>query len=116
MLHRKRNRRKVTKRRAGHKPVAGIAWYSSAEWQKLREVAADPDRLENTYQEWLAVLEQAWKKMVAAGIALVKVPVDVSNLTNWCRERNIPIDGKARAQYVTEIIKTGVVVSKANGQ
>ena len=53
--------------------------------------------------------------MEASGIALVKVPVDVSELTNWCRERNIPIDGKARAQYVVEVMKTGVLVSKPNG-
>ena len=116
MLHRKKNRRKVTKPREGRKPVAGVGWYSSTEWQKLREVAADPERLENTYDEWLAVLDQAWKKMEASGITLVEVPVDVSELTNWCRERNMPIDGKARAQYVVEVMKTGVLVSKPNGR
>ena len=115
-MHYKKNRRKVTKRSKGRKPVAGVAWYSSTQWQQLREVAADPDRLENTYQEWLVVADQAWKKIEASGIALVKVPVDVSELTDWCRERNIPIDGKARAQYVVEVMKRGALVSTPNGE
>ena len=67
MLYNKKSRRKVTQRRADRKPVAGVAWYSSTEWQRLREVAADPDRLEDTYQEWLAAVDQAWKSGDAAG-------------------------------------------------
>ena len=114
MLHKKKNRRKVTKRTAGRKPAAGVAWYSSTQWQQLRELAADAERLERTYEEWLAVADQAWKKMEASGIALVKVRVDVSDLTMWCRERDIPIDGKARAQYVVEVMKRGAPVSKPN--
>ena len=114
MLHKKKNRTKVTKRRTDRKPVAGVAWYSSTQWQQLREVAADPERLENTYQEWLAVADQAWKKMEASGIALVKIPLDVPKLTDWCRERNLPIDGKARAQYVVEVMKRGALVAKPN--
>ena len=54
--------------------------------------------------------------MEASGIALVKVPVDVPELINWCHERDIPIDGKAPAQYVVEVMKSGVLVSKKNGE
>ena len=114
MHQRKKNRRKAGRRRTDRKPVAGVAWYSSTQWQQLREVAADPERLEDTYQEWLAVADQAWEKMEAAGITLVKIPVDVPKLTDWCRERNQPIDGKARAQYVVEVMKRGAIVSKPN--
>ena len=116
MLHKKKNRRKVTSRKTGRKPVAGVGWYSSGQWQQLREVAADPERLEKTYQEWLVVADQACQKMEASGIAIVKVPVDVQGLIDWCRERNLPIDGKARARYVVEVMKRGALVSKANGE
>jgi hypothetical protein len=112
MLHRKRNRRKVTNRKTGRKPVVGVGWYSSSQWQQLREVAADPERLEKTHEEWLLVAEQACQRMEASGIAIAKVPIDVSGLIDWCRERNLSIDGKARPQYVTEVMKTGVLVSK----
>jgi 23S rRNA A2030 N6-methylase RlmJ len=116
MLHNKKNRRKVTKRSKGRKPVAGVAWYSFTQWQQLREVAADAERLENTYQEWLAVADQARKKIEASGIVLVKVPIDVSQLIEWCRNRNIPIDGEARAQYVVEVMKNGTPISTPNAE
>ncbi len=114
MLHKKRNRRKVTSRKTVRKPVIGVGWYSVSQWQQLREVATDPERLEKTYQEWLVVAEQACEKMEASGMAIVKVPVNVQELIDWCRERNLPIDGKARAQYVVEVMKTGALVSKTN--
>ena len=115
MLHKKKNRRKVTSRKSNRKPVAGVGWYSASQWRQLREAAADPERLEKTYQEWLVVAEQACQKMEASGITIAKVPVDVQKLINWCRKENLPIDGKARAQYVVEVMKTGVLVSKRNG-
>jgi 23S rRNA A2030 N6-methylase RlmJ len=116
MLHKKKNRRRVTNRSIRRKPVAGVCWYSSTQWQELREIAADPERLEETYQEWLVVADQACQKMEASGIAIVKVPVDVQKLVAWCRERNLPIDGKARAQYVVEVMEAGALVSKPNGE
>lgn len=114
MVHKEKNRRKVNSRKTDRKPVAGVGWYSSGQWQQLREVAADPERLEKTYEEWLVVADQACQKMEASGVAIVKVPVEVQRLIDWCRERNLPIDGKAHAQYVVEVMKTGVLVSKPN--
>ncbi len=39
------------------------------------------------------------------GLRLVKVPVDVEELLNWCRVRNIPVDGEARSSVVTEKLR-----------
>src|SRR5438105_14571545 len=87
--------RKQNKQRS---PVAGVAWYSANQWEQLCEVAADPEQLEKTYQKWLVVAEQVCQKMEASGIAIVKVPVEVQKLIDWSRERNVHVDGKARAQ------------------
>ena len=96
--------------------MVGIGWYSSTQWQQLREIAADPERLEETYQEWLVVADQTCQKMEASGISIVKVSVDVQELAAWCSERNLPVDGKSRAQYVVEVMKKGALVSKPNGE
>lgn len=37
--------------------------------------------------------------LINAGVKLVKVPVDVTELVSWCRQRGKPIDGDARAEY-----------------
>src|SRR6266704_4477633 len=33
--------------------VTGIAWYRRDQWGRLRELAADPDKLEESYEDWL---------------------------------------------------------------
>ena len=101
MTHKKKDRPKFKQTSLGNS-VVGLAWYFPSQWQQLREVSADSEHLEKTYPEWLAAFEEAFQKLSAAGIAVVKVPVDIEALIGWCRERSLPIDSKARAQYVSE--------------
>jgi hypothetical protein len=44
-----------TRKRKSRPPqgmVVGMAWYSAAEWKRLKEVVPDPDHLEPTHEEW----------------------------------------------------------------
>ena len=34
--------------------VTGIAWYRRDHWTRLRELASDADKLEESYDDWLA--------------------------------------------------------------
>jgi hypothetical protein len=85
--------------------VTGIAWYSSEQWAELRRVASDPEELETTYEEWQAVIKRAVPDFIKAGYKLVKVPVDLTELADWCRRRGRLIDADARAQYVVETLR-----------
>ena len=85
--------------------VTGIAWYSRDQWEDLRRVASDPAKLESTYDEWQAVVKRAIPDLINAGLTLVKVSIDVTDLVSWCRQRGNPIDADARAQYVVEALQ-----------
>lgn len=85
-------------------PIVGIGWYSKDQWYKLRAVAADPESLEDTYEEWVEVFNRGTAVLKKSGINALKVPVDVDELEAWCREKGLPINGEARSQYVTEIL------------
>ena len=37
----------------------GVAWYRPWEWEKLRRVAADPEKLESIHAEWLRIAKIA---------------------------------------------------------
>jgi len=87
------------------KIVTGIAWYSSDQWADLRRVVSDPAELESTYDEWLGVIMRSVPDLINAGFNLVKVPVNVSDLVGWCRQRGKPIDADARAEYVVEELR-----------
>src|SRR5262245_25335480 len=85
--------------------MIGVAWYSLAQWARLREVAADPEELDQTYEAWLSTYERTTRDLTAQGMVLRKVPVDVAELEKWCRERKKQIDGRARSEYVSEIVR-----------
>ncbi len=89
-------------RRPTHKtgltPVVGIAWYDSAQWTKLKQIAADTEQLDNTHEEWKRNVEQTERQLAADGMVVRRVPIDVDALLAWCRAQNKPVDGAARAE------------------
>ncbi|MFZ0959357.1 MAG: hypothetical protein WAO35_00515 [Terriglobia bacterium] len=92
------------------KVVTGVGWYRPEQWQRLREISVDADQLENTQAEWLPVAEKAVKDLERLGISVIKVDVDVEELLSWSRQQGLPLDGKARAQFiegkVRQMVKT----------
>ena len=80
----------------------GMAWYTPWEWDTLRRVAADPEKLEATHAEWLRIAKKAWRDLAAQGVDCQRVIVSVDELVAWCREHGRPVDGPARAAFVAE--------------
>jgi hypothetical protein len=82
----------------------GVAWYAEPEWQTLRAVAADPETLEPTYDEWLKVFENGLRDLAAAGVVAERVEVRVAHLRAWCQAQRRPLDGAARAAFAAELL------------
>jgi hypothetical protein len=85
--------------------VVGCAWYRAGEWERLREIAADPEKLEQTYEEWVETAERALRGMREAGMRVEKVDVDVEELLAWCERRELAVDAGARAHYAAEALR-----------
>ncbi len=83
----------------------GVAWYAEAEWQRLRDVAADPETLEDTYAEWLKVFEKGVRDLAAAGVVAERVEVSVAELEEWCRQEGCELDGGARSAFASELLR-----------
>jgi len=84
------------------KVVVQIAWYRRDEWPLLRSLAADSDKLENTYDEWLTVAEKTLSQLKSTGVKAAKVDVGVNELAQWCQRHGRVLDGGARAEFATE--------------
>jgi hypothetical protein len=93
-------------RRSQHKEksVMGVGWYRPEQWQRLREISVDADKLEKTHAEWLGIAEKTVKDLERLGLSIIKVDVDVEELQSWSHQQGLPVDGNARAQFIT--IKT----------
>jgi hypothetical protein len=85
--------------------VVGIAWYRREEWPKLLAASADRDQLEDTYDEWVSGVEETLSRLSAEGIHAEKVDIDMDKLIAWCREKQVPLDGNARAKYASVMLE-----------
>ena len=75
--------------------LVGVAWYRESEWERLRSLASDGDKLASTYEEWLSTAEGRFRDMTAAGHCLRRIDVDVEMLWAWCCANGRKLDGSA---------------------
>lgn len=85
--------------------VVGVAWYSRDEWPRIRAIAADPETLEASYDDWLKVFNESRDALRQAGIVAEDVPVIADELRQWCVAEGRSIDGEARASYAAEQLR-----------
>jgi hypothetical protein len=81
------------------------AWYTRAGWQRLREIAADRDALDDSFEDWERGALAAIGELKAAGREVRKVPIDVEALAVWCAHHGRQLDSAARAAYVTHLLQ-----------
>jgi hypothetical protein len=85
--------------------VVGIGWYDAVQWAKLKQVAVDPERLDDTHEDWQRTAERTERELARdGGLVIRRVPIDVDALVAWCRERGKPVDGPARSAYAAEMV------------
>lgn len=96
---------KKKKRQCPERLACGLAWYKPEQWARLREIAADADELEATFEEWLLIAEQAQRDFEEHFIFPEKVPVDVEELLAWCQKKKRPVDGAARSEYAAWLMR-----------
>jgi hypothetical protein len=96
---------KMPKNKHKARMVTGVAWYRAEQWQRLREVAADVENLEENHEAWLQTAERLLRKGIPSDLTVEKVDVDIEELLAWCNARDLPVDGKARSRYVSEKLR-----------
>jgi hypothetical protein len=83
----------------------GVAWYTREQWAAVRAVAIDPDNLEATYEDWVAMAERALQELAQTGMRLEKVTIDSQALLAWCQREGRPVDAEARAAFAAELLR-----------
>jgi len=53
--------------------VTGVAWYRREDWSRLREIASDRTKLDDTYEAWLAGAQKTLLELAVAGVAARRV-------------------------------------------
>ncbi|NTV87878.1 MAG: hypothetical protein HGA21_14200 [Burkholderiaceae bacterium] len=67
---------------------------------KVKESSVDPDRFENTYEEWLEMAEEALSDMKAAGLKVDRALINAEELLAWCIAHNKINSAASRSEFV----------------
>ena len=82
----------------------GICWFQPDQWSRLLQIVEDPNELDDSYDEWRKNAHQTIQRFRAQGLSVRKVSVNLEDLLSWCNERGVPVNGKSRSEYVTEVM------------
>lgn len=82
----------------------GIVWYTEVEWEKMKKISIDSERLENTFKEWEEMALKTLADMKATGIVGKKVFIKAEEFLIWCKIHSLPVDASSRSRYVSEIM------------
>jgi hypothetical protein len=80
----------------------GVGWYTPESYSALLNVADDADDLPDTFEEWLKQAKKVIFMLRGEGLQPEQVFVNVVELLAWCRKRRVPLNGKNRADFVSE--------------
>jgi hypothetical protein len=81
----------------GYDVDIGVARYTPETWRELR--ARPEAKIEKTYSEYVRSYERATAGYTAQGFRVVKLPIDIALMVEWCHAHGYEIDSKGRAAF-----------------
>lgn len=87
-------------------PITGILWWTPEQWERAKQISADSQIFDDTYQEWKESADKSFKNFRDLGYTVYKIEIDLDELIDWCNKKNIPLDGNARSGFVSGKVKT----------
>lgn len=79
--------------------VIGFAWYKEADYQRLKAMFIDGNKLPATFLQWQDQAEQVFKRYFRQGKVCIKAYIDPDTFPAWCAARGLNIDAKARMEF-----------------
>lgn len=84
--------------------AVGIAWYRREDYERIRAIMDDRDKLPATFDEWLQAAEELERNLERAGHIVERVYIDPDAFAEWCRLRRLDIDSQARMRFSNEVV------------
>ena len=77
-----------------------MAFINKKDWDYFLSIISDREKMPESWDDWYKNYMKLKLELVSHGFQVRDITIDFRDLINYCDERNIKIDGKARAQYV----------------
>ena len=76
------------------------AWFRREDYERIREIMEDSDRLPPSFDEWEQLAKNRVAKAKRDGIIIKPIMLDPDTFVAFCKARKIRPNGDARAKFV----------------
>jgi hypothetical protein len=80
--------------------TVNIAYYEKKDWEYFLSIISDKENMHDSWDDWYKDFIKLKTNLVSNGFLVRDITININELIEYCNERNIKIDGKARSQYV----------------
>jgi len=84
--------------------VMGVCWYTPEEFIKMKQIASDKNRFEDTFKEWLEVAEKTLNDLKKREVNPRKVFVKTGSFRWWCENNSLAPDGTIRPKRMIRLL------------
>ena len=77
-----------------------LAYYRKKDWKRFIKIISDRESMYDTWFEWYRGYKKTKQDLINQGFKVIDIVIDLNELTEYCRQRGINNDGKARSQFV----------------
>lgn len=82
--------------------TVNIAYYEKKDWDFFLSIIADKESMHDSWDEWHKAFLKLKTQFASQGFPVKVVKIDLNELINYCIDRKIKNDGKARSQFVMD--------------
>ena len=82
-------------------PEVNLAYYEKSDWNKFLSIAVDRETLHDSWDDWHESFLRTKNHLKSQGFVVHKITIDLDDLDEFCRSRQIANNGKARSEYVS---------------
>jgi len=82
--------------------TVNIAYYEKKDYDYFLSIIDDKESMHDSWEEWHQAFLKLKNHLVSQGFPIKVVTVDLNELINYCIDKKIKNDGKARSQFVAD--------------
>jgi len=77
-----------------------IAYYEMKDWDYFLSIIEDRESMHDTWDDWFKAYSKLKTHLFSEGFSVKEVSININELIDYCIDRKIKNDGKARSQFV----------------
>ena len=85
--------------------LIGFPWFEPDDYQALRKLFSDGDRLPGTFSEWRIQAITAFRLFEEQNLPVMRVRIEPKEFQFWCWEHGLPPDYRARQAFAVERVR-----------